>query len=195
MAKDVDTTGSAYGRPPAHFNEDLAAVGPGTPWANCCAATGIRLRFANVADLPRKVTILGEDLVLFRDRRGRAGLLYPRCMHRGTSLTTAGSRSEGIRCCYHGWLFDVEGHCLDQPCEPDGGRHRDAARQPWYPVEERYGLVFAYLGPPREKAGAAALRQSSRTSAPDESCWSTLGGFGCDRRRRASRSCPTAGCT
>jgi phenylpropionate dioxygenase-like ring-hydroxylating dioxygenase large terminal subunit len=54
----------------------------------------------------------------------------------------------GIRCCYHGWLFDIEGRCLEQPCEPEGGRHREQARQPWYPLQERYGLVFAYLGPP-----------------------------------------------
>ena len=57
----------------------------------------------------------------------------------------------GIRCCYHGWLFDVEGHCLEQPCEPEGGRRRDRIRQPWYPVEELYGLVFAYMGPPEKK--------------------------------------------
>ena len=69
-------------------------------------------------------------------------------MHRGTTLYYGKVEERGIRCCYHGWLFDVEGHCLEQPCEPEGGLHRDAARQPWYPVKERYGLVFAYMGPP-----------------------------------------------
>ncbi|MEO6363422.1 MAG: aromatic ring-hydroxylating dioxygenase subunit alpha, partial [Caldimonas sp.] len=59
--------------------------------------------------------------------------------------------AEGIRCCYHGWMFDVEGRCLDQPCEPGGGALRANVRQPWYPLEERYGLVFAYLGPPQRK--------------------------------------------
>src|SRR5262249_51647511 len=58
---------------------------------------------------------------------------------------------EGIACCYHGWLFNVEGHCLDQPCEPNGGRNRSVARQPWYQVEERYGIVFAYMGPPEKR--------------------------------------------
>ncbi|MGK6307855.1 aromatic ring-hydroxylating dioxygenase subunit alpha [Variovorax sp. DT-64] len=57
----------------------------------------------------------------------------------------------GIRCCYHGWLFDVEGHCLEQPCEPELGRTRERIRQPWYPVQERYGLVWAYMGPPEKK--------------------------------------------
>jgi phenylpropionate dioxygenase-like ring-hydroxylating dioxygenase large terminal subunit len=58
---------------------------------------------------------------------------------------------EGIRCCYHGWHFDVQGRCTDQPCEPQHGLHRHKIRQPWYPVEDRYGLVFAYLGPTARK--------------------------------------------
>jgi phenylpropionate dioxygenase-like ring-hydroxylating dioxygenase large terminal subunit len=94
------------------------------------------------------VKLLVEELIIFRDGKGQVGLLYPRCMHRGTSLYYGRVEAEGIRCCYHGWLFDVEGNCLEQPCEPEGGLRRDAARQPWYPVEERYGIVFAYMGPP-----------------------------------------------
>jgi phenylpropionate dioxygenase-like ring-hydroxylating dioxygenase large terminal subunit len=106
---------------------------------------------SEVTSRPQKVRILGEDLVLFRDKAGRAGLLYPRCMHRGTTLYYGKVEERGIRCCYHGWLFSVEGHCLEQPCEPGGGLNREAARQPWYPVEERYGLVFAYMGPLEKK--------------------------------------------
>jgi phenylpropionate dioxygenase-like ring-hydroxylating dioxygenase large terminal subunit len=67
------------------------------------------------------------------------------------SASTGKVEARGIRCCYHGWLFDVEGRCLDQPCEPDGGLHKDKVRQPWYPVEERYGLIFAYMGPPEKQ--------------------------------------------
>jgi phenylpropionate dioxygenase-like ring-hydroxylating dioxygenase large terminal subunit len=132
---------------------------------------------AKLKELPRKVRILGEDLVLFRDRSGRAGLVYPRCMHRGTSLLYGRTEDRGIRCCYHGWLFDVEGRCLDQPCEPDGGRHRDAARQPWYPVEERYGLVFAYLGPP-EKKPVLPRYDNLESLGPGETMWRSFGGFG-----------------
>lgn len=55
---------------------------------------------------------------------------------------------EGIRCCYHGWLFDVSGRCLDQPCEPEESTYKERVRQPGYPCREYHGLVFAYLGPP-----------------------------------------------
>ena len=67
------------------------------------------------------------------------------------SLEYGRVEEKGIRCCYHGWLFDVQGHCLDQPCEPQGGRARDKARQPWYPVQELYGLLWTYMGPPEKK--------------------------------------------
>ena len=98
-----------------------------------------------------ELRVLGEDLILFRDGQGRPGLVYPHCAHRGTSLYYGKVEARGTRCCYHGWLFDVKGHCLEQPCEPELGRARDRIRQPWYPVQEQYGLVWAYLGPPDKK--------------------------------------------
>ncbi len=102
----------------------------------------------HASDVPREVRMLGEDLILFRDGQGRPGLVHARCCHRGTTLYFGRVEDEGIRCCYHGWLFDTQGRCLDQPCEPDGGRHRERVRQPWYPLREQYGLIFAYMGPP-----------------------------------------------
>jgi phenylpropionate dioxygenase-like ring-hydroxylating dioxygenase large terminal subunit len=104
----------------------------------------------NVTPRPREIRILGEDLIIFRDKAGRLGLLYPRCMHRGTTLFYGRVEERGIRCCYHGWLFDVEGNCLEQPCEPLGGVARANVRQPWYPVREKYGFVWAYMGPPEK---------------------------------------------
>jgi len=142
--------GTAYGRPKQTYNALLAEVGPGTP----CGEYMRRfwqpvLASRNVTHRPQEVRILGEDLIIFRDRTGRPGLLYPRCMHRGTSLFWGKTEERGIRCCYHGWLFDVEGRCLEQPCEPNmGSAGRDKVRQPWYPVQERYGLVWTYMGPP-----------------------------------------------
>src|SRR5919197_272829 len=65
-----------------------------------------------------------------------------------TDLPQAGRiEPEGIRCCYHGWLFDVEGRCLEQPCEPPESTYKHRVRQPGYPCHEYHGLVFAYLGP------------------------------------------------
>ena len=141
--------GTAYGRAQQHPNAILSQVGPGTP----CGEYMRRfwqpvLASKNVTTRPRDIRILGEDLLIFRDGSGRPGLLYPRCMHRGTTLLYGHVEPDGIRCCYHGWKFAVDGTCLDQPCEPEGGLHKDLARQPWYPVQEQYGLVWAYMGPP-----------------------------------------------
>ncbi len=144
--------GTAYGRQRQSHDAEIAEVGAGTPGGEFMRRYWHPIALsAKVDATPQNVRILGEDLVLFRDRKGRPGLLYPRCAHRGTTLFYGRVEDEGIRCCYHGWLFDVKGNCLDQPCEPENGRHKDKVRQPWYPVEELYGLVWAYMGPPNKK--------------------------------------------
>jgi phenylpropionate dioxygenase-like ring-hydroxylating dioxygenase large terminal subunit len=148
LGRQHDATGRAYGRPPQHPDDELVRVGPGTPMGELFRRYWLPVGMsADLGTRPVKLRILGEDLVLFRDLKGRPGLLYSRCMHRGTTLFYGHVEDEGLRCCYHGWLFGVDGTCLDQPCEPEHGRRRDLARQPWYPVAERYGLIFAYLGP------------------------------------------------
>ena len=148
----VPDTGTAYGRPAPTYRKELTEVGPGTPMGELLRRYWHPIALASDAtDTPRQVRVLGEDLILFRDKSGRPGLVYPHCAHRGTSLFYGRVEEAGIRCCYHGWLFDVQGHCLEQPCEPQGGRARDKIRQPWYPVQEQYGLVFAYMGPPEKK--------------------------------------------
>ena len=145
-------TGTAYGRPRPTYRRDLTEVSAGTPMGELLRRYWHPIALSTDAGTtPCRVRALGEDLILFRDGRGRPGLLYPRCAHRGTTLYYAKIEDRGIRCCYHGWLYDVQGHCLEQPCEQGGGPRRDKVRQPWYPLEERYGLVFAYLGPPDKK--------------------------------------------
>ena len=145
-------TGTAYGRPQPTYRKELAEVGAGTPMGELLRRYWHPIGLAADANAtPRPVRVLGEDLILFRDGQGRPGLVYPHCAHRGTSLYYGKTEERGIRCCYHGWLFDVQGHCLEQPCEPDLGRARDKVRQPWYPVQELYGLVWAYMGPPHKK--------------------------------------------
>jgi phenylpropionate dioxygenase-like ring-hydroxylating dioxygenase large terminal subunit len=144
--------GTGYAlRSPATRTE-LTSVGRGTPMGELLRRYWHPVGLvADAADIPRKVRVLGEDLILFRDKGGRVGLLHARCCHRGTTLYYGKVEDDGIRCCYHGWKFDTEGHCLEQPCEPQGGLFKDKVRQPWYPVRERYGLIFAYLGPAEKK--------------------------------------------
>jgi len=144
---------SAYDLQPPTYNARLTEVGRGTPMGELLRRYWHPVGLSSDAgDTPRPVKILGEELILFRDGQGRPGLVYPRCCHRGTTLYYGKVEERGIRCCYHGWLFDVEGKCLEMPCEPNPtGVQCQRVRQPWYPAEDRYGLVFAYLGPPARK--------------------------------------------
>jgi 5,5'-dehydrodivanillate O-demethylase len=96
---------------------------------------------------PTKVRLLGEDLVLFRDGSGRLGILGLHCSHRGTSLEFGRVEDAGIRCCYHGWLYDVGGRCLDQPAEPENNTFKNRVQHPAYKAQEIGGFIFAYIGP------------------------------------------------
>lgn len=141
---------SAYSHEQGTCRSELTHVARGTPLGELLRRYWHPVGLSSDASgTPRMVRVLGEDLVLFRDRAGRCGLLYPRCAHRGASLFYGRVEERGIRCCYHGWLFDVGGQCLEQPCEPrNGAATARVIQQPGYPVRERYGLVFAYMGPP-----------------------------------------------
>jgi nitrite reductase/ring-hydroxylating ferredoxin subunit len=96
---------------------------------------------------PLPVRLLGEDLVAYRDTRGTLGLLGRRCSHRGADLAYAELEDDGIRCYYHGWLYNERGRCLDQPLEPPDSPLKDQIQHLAYPVVERAGIVFGYLGP------------------------------------------------
>jgi len=124
-------------------------VGPGTPGGEYLRRFWQPVAFArDIAATPLRVRILGEDLVVFRDRGGRGGVLHLHCAHRGTSLEFGIPVERGLRCCYHGWVFDVDGRCLETPGEPPGSRLHEHVCQGAYPTLEFTGLVFAYLGPP-----------------------------------------------
>jgi len=94
----------------------------------------------------KPVRLLGEDLVIFRDDKGRYGLLGRGCPHRGTDLAYGRLENGGLRCAFHGWLFDTEGKCLETPAEPDGSNLCRNIRHKTYPVVERNGILFAYMG-------------------------------------------------
>ena len=128
---------------------ELTEVGPGTPGGEYLRRFWQPVAFArDLAQTPLRVRILGEDLVVFRDRGGRVGVLHLHCAHRGTSLEYGIRLERGLRCCYHGWVFDVDGRCLETPGEPAGSRLHERVGQGAYPTHEFTGLIFAYLGPP-----------------------------------------------
>ncbi len=133
-------------------DDELIRVGPGTP----CGEYLRRfwqpvIRTEELGDLPRRVRILGEDLVVFRDRSGAIGLIERYCPHRGTSLEFGLIEDKGIRCCYHGWLFGVDGTILETPGEPADSTLKDRLFHGAYPVHEHKGLIFAYMGPPEKQ--------------------------------------------
>jgi phenylpropionate dioxygenase-like ring-hydroxylating dioxygenase large terminal subunit len=149
--------GQPYG---AYFQRDepapdaeLTQSGPGTPlgeymrrfWQPVCLSS-------QLTDVPHSIRIMGENLVAFRDGRGHVGVLQRHCCHRGASLEYGIIQERGIRCCYHGIQFDVDGTIVEAPAEADrGARLRQTVVQGSYPAFERSGLVFAYMGPPENK--------------------------------------------
>jgi len=129
-------------------NEMLTRVGLGTPAGEMLRRYWHPIAFlSELKEKPLRRRILGEDLVLFRDDGGRIGLLALRCSHRGTSLEFGHLENGGLRCCYHGWLYDVEGRILETPGEPADSTFRQRVRHRAYKVQELAGIIFAYLGP------------------------------------------------
>jgi 5,5'-dehydrodivanillate O-demethylase len=94
------------------------------------------------------VRILGEDLVLFQTKKGELGLLHDRCSHRGASLSYGRVEERGLACAYHGWLYDIQGNCLETPAEPKGSNFCRSIKHKAYPVQKLAGLYWAYFGPP-----------------------------------------------
>jgi len=133
----------------AHENELLTRVGRGTPmgellrryWYPVAARAQLDGRWTH------RVRLLGEDLVLFRDRADRLGLIAEFCPHRRASLAYGIPTAQGIRCPYHGWEFAGTGRCLEQPNEPEGSGFKDKVATAGYPVAEMGGMIWAYLGP------------------------------------------------
>src|SRR5919202_2239550 len=131
-------------------NDLLTRVGPGTPAGEMLRRYWWPVGFTeHVAHKgrPLKVKLLGEEMVLFRDGSGAVGLLALHCSHRGTSLEFGRVEDRGIRCCYHGWLYDRRGKCLEQPAEPEDSTFKDRIQHPAYHAREIAGFVFVYIGP------------------------------------------------
>jgi 5,5'-dehydrodivanillate O-demethylase len=131
-------------------NETLTRVGRGTPAGELLRRYWMPVGAAGelTEEKPIKaVRLLGEDLVVFRDKQGRHGVVGEQCPHRKASLAFGRVDEEGIRCPYHGWKFDGGGKCLEQPAELESGGFKDKIKHTAYPVEKLGGLLWAYLGP------------------------------------------------
>ncbi len=136
----------------AQQNDRLTKVGPGEP-------TGELMRrywhpIAAVSQMNDRATkpirILGEDLILYKSNQGVYGLVADRCPHRRMGMVYGIPTDDGIRCPYHGWMFDETGRCLEQPyeeTEAPGNNFKDKVRIKAYPLQVKAGLIFAYLGP------------------------------------------------
>ena len=134
-----------------HDNEMLTRVGPGTPMGSFIRE--FWMPFLPSRDLPerdgplKRVRLLGEDLVAFRDSNGDVGLLAENCPHRGASLFFGRNESSGLACNYHGWKYDVTGACLEMPNEPEESNFKDKVRATAYPVVEVNKALWTYMGP------------------------------------------------
>jgi len=133
----------------AKQNKLLTEVGKGTPMGNL-----MRRYWQPIGALvdmdnkwTRRIRLLGEDLVLFKDRQGRLGLIAEQCPHRRASFAHGIPTQDGIRCPYHGWEYNAQGKCINQPNEQDKCAFRDKVSTEAYPVEEMGGMLFAYMGP------------------------------------------------
>lgn len=131
-------------------NEEITRVGKGQPAGEVLRRYWQPAALSDELAGPRPVvpvTLLGERLVLFRDEEGELGLIGRHCPHRGADLCYGRLEDSGLRCPFHGWHFDRAGQCVEQPGEPEGSRMHENIRTAAYPVEERNGIIFAYLGP------------------------------------------------
>jgi phthalate 4,5-dioxygenase oxygenase subunit len=138
-------------------NELLCRVGPGTPMGELMRQYWIPAlpssEFAEPDGAPKRMRLLGENLVMFRDTQGRMGAMAESCPHRGASLYFGRNEECGLRCAYHGWKFEINGDCLDLPTEPDD-RRREAFRlkvkAKAYPCRDVNHMVWIYMGPRKE---------------------------------------------
>src|SRR3982750_2701855 len=132
-------------------NDLLCRVGPGTPMGTLMREywipAGLSEELPERDGAPVRIKLLGENLIAFRDTEGTIGLVQENCPHRGASLFFGRNEEAGLRCVYHGWKFDVTGHCVDMPNEPAESDFKTKVRAVAYPCREWGGMVWTYMGP------------------------------------------------
>lgn len=136
----------------AEQNALVTQTGPGKPMGNLFRRYWLPALLAE--ELPEndcppvRVQLLSERLIAFRDTEGKLGLIDEFCAHRGVSLWFGRNEECGLRCPYHGWKFDVTGQCMDVPSEPESSGFRLKVKLKSYPLIERGGVLWTYMGPP-----------------------------------------------
>ncbi len=139
----------------AQQNEFVTKTGPGTPMGEMFRRYWTPVLLAEELPTndcpPARVKILSERLVAFRDSLGRYGLIDEFCAHRGVSLWFGRNEECGLRCPYHGWKFDFTGQCIEVPSEPEESGFARKIKLKSYPLVERGGLLWTYMGPVQHK--------------------------------------------
>jgi phenylpropionate dioxygenase-like ring-hydroxylating dioxygenase large terminal subunit len=132
-------------------NETLTRTGPGTAMGALFRRYWLPALLASELPGPDcppvRVRLLSERLIAFRDSQNRLGLIDEFCAHRGVSLWFGRNEAGGLRCSYHGWKYDASGQCIEIPSEPDNPRLCARVKLKSYPLIERGGVLWAYLGP------------------------------------------------
>jgi phenylpropionate dioxygenase-like ring-hydroxylating dioxygenase large terminal subunit len=148
-------------------NDLVTRTGPGTPGGDLLRSYWQPIATSEEMPIggdPMLIKILSEELVLFRDDKDRLGLTGLHCPHRGADLSYGRIEDGGIRCLYHGWLFDIEGNCLDQPAEPEDKKFCQKVRHTSYPVKDKGGVIWCYMG----EAAAPLIPDFQFMTAPKE---------------------------
>jgi phthalate 4,5-dioxygenase len=133
----------------ARENELLTRVGPGTPMGAVMRRYWVPVALSDEVASdgnPLRLMALGEQLIAFRDSSGRIGVMDHRCPHRCASLFFGRNEADGIRCIYHGWKFDVDGNCVDQPNLPPHQNFKSKVKAKAYQAVERYGVIWVHMG-------------------------------------------------
>src|SRR5437867_1082795 len=150
-------------------NELLTQVGADRPMGRLFRSFWIPVLLAEELPEPDcppvQVSVLGERLIAFRDSNGEIGLVDAYCAHRGANLFWGRAEQCGLRCVYHGWLYDVHGQCIDMPNEPAGSGFKERIRIPAYPAREAGGIIWGYLGLGLGQQATGSTRGGATASA------------------------------
>jgi nitrite reductase/ring-hydroxylating ferredoxin subunit len=166
----------------AEQNELMTRIGPGTPCGKLLRRYWQPVALVDEMQGPRPVKavrLMGEDLVLYK-AQGGYGLMQRNCPHRGADLAYGRHEPDGLRCSFHGWKFDVRGRCIETPAEPAASRLCEHIKTRAYPVVEKSGILFAYLGAGDSKDAAPAFPQFDCFVAPDAYTFAFKGYWDCN---------------